>query len=673
MKTLRLMILLFLLQSLPLIAQEGPLVYVLTDGRAVHIILHNQPPGTAGFEAYRRGPDDESFLPMTTSAVTPVDDPYKAYQLYQSDAGWLGRKFDTTDPVRLWNKLKVNRSYAQAYSLISPGLRMALGRTLVDQSVTPGRTYRYRIKIIDNRGNELETVNRRITVEESDVVEAPRSVEVQQEKQDFFIEWEYRSYRGRSSDLTVGFHIYRRRVAAGETAAGAEVDGVRLNAAPVLRVENYLSYYDREAVEGVEYRYGIQAIDMIGRVSEVLYSAPVVLEDTSPPLVPMGLTAVDQTEGVQLVWNLSPEEDVQAYHLYRSDSLEGEFERINRRPIPFDQPQFTDTKMLRGKAWFYKVSAVDAAGNESPPCGAVTIIPNDSTPPAAVSGLQGEVDPEERAVQLRWNPSPAADLKGYFVYRVHADQNMLRITPKPLEPSKSPVFSDRSSHKDGLLPGAEYRYLVSAVDLSGNEGERSSIRLEIPDLVPPRKVFSFSARATRSGSVQLRWQPSLSRDLQTHRVYRRSEADKQEPRLRVELPAAETSYEDTQVQRGSAYTYYVVEVDEVGNSSEESAHRRVVPVDNTDPGPPQELSVRRTGRRIRLSWNPPEDTDVIGYHIYRAAYPDAKTHLISSGLVEATEILVDFSTASAVYTVRAFDSSGNEGQGASVQLQREEE
>src|SRR6056297_3428926 len=152
MKAPRLMILLFLLQSLPLFAQEGPTVYVLTNGQVVHIILHNQPPGTAGFEAYRRGPDDDRFLPMTTSAVTSVDDPYKAYQLYQSDADWLGRKFDTTDPVRLWNKMRVNRSYALAYSLISPGLRMALGRTLIDQSVTPGRTYRYRIIIIDDGG-----------------------------------------------------------------------------------------------------------------------------------------------------------------------------------------------------------------------------------------------------------------------------------------------------------------------------------------------------------------------------------------------------------------------------------------------------------------------------------------------------------------------------------------
>ncbi len=663
MKTLSFMILLLLLQPLQLFAQEGPPVYVLTDGRAVHIILHNQPPGTAGFEAYRRGPDDDSFLPMTTSAVTPVEDPYKAYQLYQSDADWLGRKFDTSDPVRLWNKLKVNRSYAQAYSLISPGLRMALGRTLIDQSVTAGRSYRYRIKLIDDRGAELDTINRKITIEAAQPVNPPQSVEVQQEKQDFFIEWEYQSYRGRRNDLTVGFHIYRRSADTTE----------RINAAPVLRVENYLSYYDREAAEGVAYRYGIQAIDMIGRASDVLYSEPVVLEDTTPPLVPMGLTAVDQPEGVQLVWNLSPEEDVQAYKLYRSDSLEGEYERINRQPIPFDQPQYTDSQVPRGKAWFYKVAAVDAAGNESPPCGAVTIIPNDSTPPSAVSGLKGEVDPEERSVRLSWNPVAAADLKGYFVYRVHADQNMLRITPKPLEPTKSPGFSDRSSHKDGLLPGAEYRYLVSAVDLSGNESERSSISLTVPDLVPPRKVFSFSARTTRRGSVQLRWQPSLSRDLQTHRIYRRSVADTQQAQLYAELDAPETSYEDLQVQKGIEYIYYVVEVDANGNASEESTHRRVVPLDSTAPGAPRELRARREDGLVRLIWKAPEDADVIGYQLYRAAYPAAKVRKISTELITSGEYTVDFTTEVAVYTVRAVDSSGNRGQGASVRLQDVEE
>ncbi len=665
MRLKRVWILLMIVLPLPLLAQEGPLLYLVSDGQNVHIILHNTPSEADGFKAYRRGPDDSAFLPMTTSTVTALSDPYQANELFQSDAEWLARRFETSDPVRLWRKIQVNRGYARAYSLVSPGLRMALGRTLVDRSVSPGRTYRYRIVLVDRRGAEIERVNRRITVKAADEVEAPSAVSAEQEDEDFLISWGYRPYRGRASDLTVGFHVYRRTDKASE-------DGQvqRINDAPVLRIEDYLSYYDNGVKEGVSYRYGVQAVDMIGRVSEIVYSKPVQRRDTKAPLVPMGLTAIDTDEGVRLLWNLSPEEDVRSYHVYRSDSLEGEYTRINAKALPFDTPDFTDTQVVRGQAWFYRVSAVDAAGNESAPCGAVTIIPADSEPPAAVSGLSGEVDPEKRSVRLRWNPSAEADLKGYFVYRVQGDENMLRITPAPIAPVKRPEFSDRSAHKDGLLPGAEYHYLVSAVDNSGNESERSRISLEIPDLVPPRKVFSFSARSNREGHVELRWQPSLSRDLQTHRIFRMDADEK--PGVIAELEAAETSYLDSEVQRGRAYTYFVVEVDRAGNSSEESRHRRLVPVDATAPGSPQELSAQREKNKVRLTWQPPEDEDVVGYRIYRAAYPKAKIQRVGPELIESSEYITPLTTASAVYTVRAVDTSGNEGDGISVQLGRTE-
>ncbi|MFW6208224.1 MAG: fibronectin type III domain-containing protein [Spirochaetota bacterium] len=665
MRLIRVLILLLLLLPLPLLAQEGPPLYIVTDGRNVHIILHNTPAETAGFKAYRRGPDDSAFLPMTTSTVTALSDPYQANELFQSDAEWLARRFETSDPVRLWRKIQVNRGYARAYSLVSPGLRMALGRTLVDRSVSTGRTYRYRIVLVDRRGAEIETLNRRITVKASDAVEAPSAVSAEQEGKDFLLEWDYRPYRGRTNDLTVGFHVYRRAV-----SKGGDGQAVRINDAPVLRIEEYLSYYDSAVQEGVRYRYGVQAVDMIGRVSEIVYSPAVEIKDTTPPLVPMGLTAIDADEGVRLLWNLSPEEDVRCYHVYRSDTFEGEFTRINAKPVPFDTPDFTDTRVVRGQAWFYRISAVDAAGNESAPCGAVTIIPADSEPPAAVSGLTGEVDAEKRSVRLRWDPSGEADLKGYFVYRMQADENMLRITPVPITPEKRPEFSDRSAHKQGLLPGAEYHYLVSAVDNSGNESARSSISLKIPDLVPPRKVFSFSARSTRDGHVELRWQPSLSRDLQTHRIFRMD--DKGEPRIIAELEVPRTSYLDTAVERGREYTYYVVEVDAAGNSSEESRHRRVVPVDATAPGAPQELSARREKNSVLLNWRPPEDEDVVGYRIYRAAYPKAKSERIGPELIESNEYTSRFFTRAAEYTVRAVDSSGNEGEGISTQLGRAE-
>jgi hypothetical protein len=270
------------------------------------------------------------------------------------------------------------------------------------------------------------------------------------------------------------------------------------------------------------------------------------------------------------------------------------------------------------------------------------------------------------------------------VYRAEGEKGFLRITPSPYVPAKRPLFRDSSARKEGLLPGGEYRYAVSGVDNSGNEGKRSEIILLVPDLVPPDKVFSFSARTTREGNVELRWQPSLSRDLQIHRLFRMVEEGKKtkEPHIIAELPAEETSFVDTEVQRGSAYTYFVVEVDAHQNAGEPSRRRRVVPVDITRPGKPRELSAAldtppKTGRRptkgsfrLRLSWTAPEDEDVTGYRVYRAAYPNAKVRQVNKDLVRGTEYVLEYTSSAAVYTVRAVDSSGNEGPGASVTLEK---
>ncbi|MGC9313467.1 MAG: hypothetical protein ACP5IA_12320 [Sediminispirochaetaceae bacterium] len=649
----------FLLLAVPgiLSAQEKPVIDVLTDGGEVHIILRSTPPQTSGFNAYRRGPDDRNYLPLTSSTVRPVADPYQAYDLFRRDAAWLARKFDTTDPVRLWRKIGINRNYAQAYSLISPGLRMALGRTLIDRSVEPGEMYRYRIVLLDRRGDEIDTINSRIRVEQPDPVEPPDSVTAVSDRDQFDIRWEYDEYRGRSGDNTVGFHIYRRE-------AGGQPR--RINEAPVLRVEDYLNYFDSGARERVTYQYGVQAVDIIGRVSNIVYSEPVRITDTTPPLVPMGLTAVDRDDGVLLIWNISPEGDVRSYNVYRSTSVEGEYSRINSDPVPFDDPRFTDTDLIRGKAWFYQVTAMDATGNESPPCGAVTIIPQDTEAPGAVEGLSHTVDPDDMLVRLQWDPNPEPDIKGYFVYRAEGEKSMMRITSMPIEAADAPRFEDSGFREKGLLPGREYRYAVSAVDTSNNESERTEVRLEMPDNEAPREVFSFSARSTRDGEVELRWQPSLSRDLELHRIYRQME--KGAAQIIAELPADQTDYLDDGVERGRSYSYYVVEVDAAENASGPSRTREVIPIDSTDPGPPRNLQAVKEGSRIRVTWESPDETDLVGYRVYRADYPGAKLRQISEEPVTETEYSLRFTSEAAEYTVRALDSSGNEGPGESVQL-----
>ncbi len=637
-------------------AQQAPTLYLLSDGEAVHIILHNTPPGTAGFKAFRRGPGEDAFRPLTTEPVRAESDPHRAFRIIGDDAGWLAQEFGSSDPVRLWRKMEANRNRALAYSLVSPGLRMALGRTLIDRSVKRRERYRYRIELIDRRGEEIETIYERIRVNEADEAAPPKKVQADASDGLVEIEWDYPSYRG-ASDSIVGFHVYRK------TEGG---EARRINSSPVLRIEGYLTHYDRSAREGVGYRYGVQAIDITGRLGPIRYSETLRMADTSPPLVPMGITVVDRPEGVVLLWDLSPQGDVASYRVYRSDSLEGDYRRLNEKPIPFDSPEFVDHTAGRGSLHFYKVSAVDEAGNESPKSGAVSIIPADAEPPGPVKGLEFSVDGEARSVELRWEPSEDADLRGYHLYRRRGDGSYTRLTGKPLESEARPRYEDTGFRETGLRPGERYGYALAAVDQSGNEGQRTEVVIEIPDLVPPRGVFSFSARPTRAGGVRLRWQPSLSKDLAVHLIYREGEEGTE---LLAELPKAETEYLDEDVVRGRPYSYWVVEVDADGNAAEPSERKEVVPVDIVAPGPPRNLRVLPRKRGLRLSWEAPADTDIDSYRVYRADYPGAKVRLISEEALEEEEYALRRGSEGEVYTVTAIDSSGNEGEGSSIRIE----
>ena len=59
------------------------------------------------------------------------------------------------------------------------------------------------------------------------------------------------------------------------------------------------------------------------------------------------------------------------YYVYRSDRDDSNGDRINRELLP--SPAFRDDSVIPGGNYFYRVSAVDRAGNESPLSSAVQI------------------------------------------------------------------------------------------------------------------------------------------------------------------------------------------------------------------------------------------------------------------------------------------------------------
>jgi hypothetical protein len=91
----------------------------------------------------------------------------------------------------------------------------------------------------------------------------------------------------------------------------------------------------------------------------------------------------------------------------------------------------------------------------------------DTFPPAVPQGLVAVLVPEEKTIDLSWQPDTEEDLAGYIVYRAEADGNWKRISGA--QPMTGPAYRDTV-----IEPGHSYRYAVSAIDLTGHESKRSA-------------------------------------------------------------------------------------------------------------------------------------------------------------------------------------------------------
>ena len=102
-------------------------------------------------------------------------------------------------------------------------------------------------------------------------------------------------------------------------------------------------------------------------------STPAVItpQDIYPPATPQGLVATvivgepTKQPEVDLSWSISSETDLAGYRVYRSEQQETRGEMIT--PELLLSPAYRDTSVQPGHTYWYRVTAVDRAGNESAP------------------------------------------------------------------------------------------------------------------------------------------------------------------------------------------------------------------------------------------------------------------------------------------------------------------
>ena len=149
-----------------------------------------------------------------------------------------------------------------------------------------------------------------------------------------------------------GYHIYRSTTGKSEPFK-------------LLGESPSASYADTNFVFDRSYTYRVRAVfreDSVIAESEDSESVEFTPHDVFPPAVPVGLSGLYTAQGAELIWTANSEPDLAGYNVYRREQTAPPV-RLNRELLR--APIFRDATATSGKEYFYHVTAVDLAGNES--------------------------------------------------------------------------------------------------------------------------------------------------------------------------------------------------------------------------------------------------------------------------------------------------------------------
>jgi hypothetical protein len=208
---------------------------------------------------------------------------------------------------------------------------------------------------------------------------APRDLRVSVTESAIVVSWA-ESPQPSGASLS-GYRVYRAETESGQEAAPPDLSQVKLKSPLVLAgPSSSREFRDSNFEFGKTYFYTVRSVAQFGADSvESADSVPAIVtpKDIFPPAAPKGLVsaiipATPQAPAyVELSWAISSEADLAGYYVYRSDAEDAAGLRLNNEVLP--SPAYRDISIVSGRRYFYRVSAIDRAGNESPKSPAVQI------------------------------------------------------------------------------------------------------------------------------------------------------------------------------------------------------------------------------------------------------------------------------------------------------------
>lgn len=370
----------------------------------------------------------------------------------------------------------------------------------------------------------------------------------------------------------------------------------------------------------------------------ILKKIVIEIEDRDPAKGPAirEITYIEKI-GVRIIWENIP--DNRGYGIFRKGIKDKEYVNIGK----VNETSYMDTTVVQNEKYRYKIGVIGSKNTVTAYSGENEIAIVETVPPAVPSGLK-VAEANIGKIVLIWEKNKESDFSKYFVYRKTEESNTYSKYFE-IEGKDSARFEDKDA-----LEGKKYSYVISAIDLSGNESEKSTelnVEIKSGKFTPTEVMAVYPAEATPGSTITVYFSDKKSKQLRRARqnLQKKDSSIKINPSkiflrygfngwdARYLLPENESPLMVYDEEIGYWKTdlkipYFAKEVniafkDEFDNYDRNWSKDYLFKVtkDSIPPSVPTNLKSFAGNNFIYIEWIPATDIDISGYELRKSKNP----------------------------------------------------
>ncbi len=563
----------------------------------------------SGYHIYRKENATDSLV-----KITPL--PLRAESSYTKLVTKVGQSLEgmfpiigVADSAQFWQLLVDQDASIEVWTTMFKKFRQAMGLLQYDYDIELGKTYTYVCTKLDASGAE-SSYSQEITVtagQQLFELLGPLDINAEAKDNKAIISWKI----NRNDSAAFSYNVYRAYDSLGRY--------LRLNSEILVQMINdetdensEMSFVDTLAYNGRQYFYAVVSVDYADNESDKNNILSVSPQDKQAPSVPKNIKSDAGELGIKIRWDLSPEDDIAGYVLYRAFDKDSTFVKIHTDLLPLNANSYEDITTQTGDEYFYRLTAVDQSGNESEQSANIYGFYLDPSRPLPPMNLHAVSDSDK--ITLTWDVIENPEILGYYVFRTSTYKGEFSQVSELL-PRGDTIWTDTSS----LSSFSVYYYAMRSSTLNGDfsyYNEAVAVKPIQTNIALPQPPSEFYGYSDQSG-IRLHWEMPLDKTVYGYNIYRSSEDGSLLLKLNdTVLLFSTTTYLDSLNLDKQTYSYHIKSAHFNGTEGVASHSVEISPT-TIAPEPPSNLRASLQNNIVTLTWSKILLDGMQGYNIYR--------------------------------------------------------